>query len=287
MSGVGTCALPRTPLFLFRSAFDARGNSGTPTVDEQGQEALLFYDVGVLKAFFHHARVAFQESRPGTGRDRSRSRASVSRTAGGPLGGDEKAEGAHPLMALRDHSTERMSRSSSSATMDDDATSRYEGEEDKRSDPICPGTAAELVACSETGLHGLSPRLESASILEKVSRRLSDLEIEILPCESDECETLMAADVRGSGTSLYRGKRAGVGRKPVPEWVAPGAGGAFARLVVIKELQPVPEHLPDDARHLFELTLDHHQVQYLLFFTTSFPLNFLILVGGPHGNRAG
>lgn len=48
---------------------------------------------------------------------------------------------------------------------------------------------------------------------------------------------------------------------PPPPPPAVGAGGAFARLVVIKELQLVPEHAPADVRRLLELTLDHHQVR--------------------------
>lgn len=107
------------------------------------------------------------------------------------------------------------------------------------------GTAA----VAKTGHpQGTSSCLGAARVLEEISCRVSALEAEISPREASQ-----SGGVSADGT-------AGVEEQPLPQSSAPEVGGAFARLVVVKELQPVPEHAPDDARHLFELTLDHHQV---------------------------
>ncbi|CAM9359647.1 unnamed protein product [Hapterophycus canaliculatus] len=246
-----------------RFASSAPGNSVASAVDEQIQEALPSYDLGVLKAFFHHARAAFQESRSGPAGDRGCSRAGGSPPAVGPTGRDKRGERRPPSKALGNCVFEQSSLSSSSAEMyvgmDGDEYSRYKGEEGKTPISMCSGTSAGSVVYPKSLLQGLFSSLGTVPIVQKISRRVSDLELEVLPRETDECETPMAGDIRGADTSLCREKQMEAERKPVPESVAPGVGGAFARLVVIKELQPVPEHVPDDARHLFELTLDHHQ----------------------------
>lgn len=109
--------------------------------------------------------------------------------------------------------------------------------------------AATVVGSKTGSLQGASSCLGAAAgVLEEISCRVSDLEVEILPRETSQSGALSA------------GGTAGVEGLPLPQSLAPEAGGAFARLVVVKELQPVPEHVPDDARHLLELTLDHQQV---------------------------
>lgn len=110
----------------------------------------------------------------------------------------------------------------------------------------CEGATAVLG--TKSGIRKALPPLESAHILKETVHRVSGLEERILP-----------RDTSDDGASLTA-NRAGVEEQPIPESLAPGAGGAFARLVVVKELQPVPEHAPEDARHLLELTLDHQQV---------------------------
>lgn len=110
----------------------------------------------------------------------------------------------------------------------------------------CKGATA--VMSTKNGLQKEVSPLESARILGETTRRVSDLESRILPRNhSDEGGSLAALS---AGATEYLTAVSS----------APGDGGAFARLVVIKELQPVPDHAPEDARHLLELTLDHQQV---------------------------
>lgn len=127
----------------------------------------------------------------------------------------------------------------------------------------CEGTATEVPDSNMLPQKVFSPQ-ESARVLEEIRDRVSDLEAEVLQRETSEVET--GEDGRGSETVLPRrddARAVAVEEKPGPEPLAPGAGGGFARLVVIKELQPVPEHAPEDASHLLDLTLDHHQVDFV------------------------
>ncbi|CAM9330078.1 unnamed protein product [Scytosiphon promiscuus] len=239
-----------------QSALGAKGNLPTPAGDEEVQQALPSYDLGAMKAFFHHARLALEEG-PTEPADRLRS--NTSRPDVGPLGRNNTGEGTRTATTLRDCTLGGRSRSRGSVGIEDGATSRYEREEDEASNSLRNGATSETITYSTRRLQGLFPPLQSVSTVENVLRRVSDLESEILPCTTHQCETLMAADVGGSCYSLRGDKRVLLELKPVDGSVAPGAGGAFARLVVIKELQPVPKHIPDNARHLFELAMDHLQ----------------------------
>lgn len=100
---------------------------------------------------------------------------------------------------------------------------------------------------------------DAASVLDEVNRRVAELAIEILPREEYN-----GGREGGSGgecdTHCSNGRRV---EKDLTKTVAGnGAGGRFARLVVVKELQPVPEHAPNDVRPLLELVLDHQQVTF-------------------------
>lgn len=103
----------------------------------------------------------------------------------------------------------------------------------------CEGATTAVVG-TKSGLQKAVSHLELDRILGETAHRVSRLEAKVLPRDT--------------------GNRAGDEEESIPESLAPGAGGAFARLVVVKELQPVPEHAPEDARHLLELALDHQQV---------------------------
>lgn len=101
---------------------------------------------------------------------------------------------------------------------------------------------------------------DSARIFDAVVRRVSKLETENLPSEINNALEAQGTN-RQASTKLPRMGQARVEEhhaKPLPPAV--GTGGAFARLVVIKELQLVPEFAPIDIRHLLELALDHQQV---------------------------
>lgn len=101
---------------------------------------------------------------------------------------------------------------------------------------------------------------ESARVFDGVGRRLADLEIDICPRyvrERGTGEDGQSPSGRGAHDEPKRPERQTSSTVPTPQ----GVGGEFARLVVVKELQPVPEHAPEEARHLLELALDHNQVK--------------------------
>lgn len=120
---------------------------------------------------------------------------------------------------------------------------------DGETPPALGREGTEPVVGTESRLRRTLSPAESARLAGEIARRVSNVEAEILPHETSDGETT------ANGI--------GLDEEPNPESTAPGAGGAFARLVVIKELQPVPEHAPENVRHLLELTLDHHQVTSL------------------------
>lgn len=233
----------------------SRGTPAAPTAEAVAEEATPFYDLGVLKALFHHAQVALQAKHPTKASGRSRSRANLPRPfVSPPCKGTDEGE-ALPSAPLGDCSSEQSSQLSDGVRGGGVAYhggGDNEGQGDGKDGGMfsalgCEGTAT--VSGSKAGLlQGTSSRLGTARVLEEIACRVSELEAEILPRETSQSWELSA-----DGT-------AGVEEQPLPQSFTPEAGGAFARLVVVKELQPVPEHAPDDARHLLELTLDHHQV---------------------------
>jgi len=219
-----------------RSAFASRRASAASAADAEAEEARLSYDLGALKALFHHAQVVIEEKHHAADRGRGRSRADLSRQsvvpgASGTLGAE--ALSSAPVEACP---SEQSARSSGLAS------GRGDGEEL----PALEREGASPVVGPKSKLQREFSPSEVARLVGEIAHRVSDLEVEILPPETGD-----------SGTTAYR---VGLDEESNPESPAPGAGGGFARLVVIKELQPVPEHAPDNVRHLLELTLDHHQV---------------------------
>lgn len=222
-----------------RSAFASRGASAAAAADAEAEEARPSYDLGVLKALFHHAQVVIEEKHHAADRGRGRSRADLSRPSVVP-----GRNGALGREALSPAPVEACA-SDQSARSSECVTGRVDGEEL----PALEREGAATVVGGKSELQReLSPS-ESARLVEEIAYRVSDLEAEVLPSETDDGETT-AGGVE-------------IDEQSNPESPAPGAGGGFARLVVIKELQPVPEHAPDTVRHLLELTLDHHQVGHV------------------------
>lgn len=213
------------------------------------------YDLGALKALFHHAR-AVRGKKPFSARDRSgaddNSNSPVSSADGweretprAPIkgvpdrgsspsnngGGDDLAGGGSTGKVVRDIGAKRSG-----------STGDHEG---------------ETVTDSKGPLAGGLTPDQSLRVFDEIGRRLSYLEMEISPrniCERGSEEREQSSD------RAPRSDRATPKKQSTPAPVPVGGGGGFARLVVIKELQPVPEHAPEDVRHLLERTLDHHQV---------------------------
>lgn len=234
-----------------RSSLDSCGASAAPTSDAEVEQACPpYYDVGALKALFHHVQAVLEEKHHTVARGRGHSRGSLSRSSVGP--GDRNNQGAEAPPSAPPCASEQ------SCWLDGDVRETSLINDDSGDEGVSDRGGGNMIsalgcegATSVVGTTGglqkaLSP-LESARILGATVRRVSDLEVEILP-----------RPTRDDGATLTA-NRAGV----VPEPLAPRAGGAFARLVVVKELQPVPEHAPEDARHLLELTLDHQQVIFV------------------------
>ena len=103
-----------------------------------------------------------------------------------------------------------------------------------------------------------------AHALNSIASRVASLETENFPSGFNSLETEPVVVDREKSEKIRRMGQARTSQeqhdKPFPP--AEGvAGGAFARLVVVKELQLVPEHAPTNIRHLLELALDHHQVR--------------------------
>lgn len=106
---------------------------------------------------------------------------------------------------------------------------------------------------------------DSARILDAVASRVSKLETENLPSEINDALEPQGAN-RPASEKLPRMSQARVTERAKPLPPAVGTGGALARLVVIKELQLVPEYAPSDIRRLLELALDHQQVSRLIVY---------------------
>ncbi|CAN0372550.1 unnamed protein product, partial [Ectocarpus sp. 12 AP-2014] len=244
-----------------RSVVDAPGTPDAPPVDEQPEQVPPSYDVGALKALFHHAETAHEEKRSGAARRLGFHCRNVSSSPLSPPACRDtmatKEEGASEQRSPRSNSSCIDEGSEPSEGGGNDDGGRREGRAILAVD--YEGTAAE-VSDSKTFPQKVFYPQESARVLEEIRDRVSNLEAKVLPHETREVET--GADGTGSETFLPRrddARAVVVEEEPGPEPLAPGAAGGFARLVVIKELQPVPEHAPEDASHLLDLTLDHHQ----------------------------
>lgn len=181
-------------------------------------------------------------------RRRGRSRGSVSRPSVDPGGRDNQGTDVSPC-ASEQKSTWCGGGAREGSLSDDggaDEGMSDRGDEKMTSVLGCEGAMA--VVGTKSVLEKAVPPSESSRTLGETARYVSDMEARILPRDaSDDGASLTANRARAEG-------------QPIPESRAPRAGGGFARLVVVKELQPVPEHAPEDARHLLELALDHQQV---------------------------
>ncbi len=222
-----------------RSTLASPGASTASAANAEAEEVHPSYDLGALKALFHHAQIVIEEKHHTADRGRGRSRADLSRPSAvpggiGALGGEALLSA--PVEAC---ASEQSARSSACVT------GRGDGEELR----ALEGEGAAPAMCPMTELQREFSPKESARLVEEITHRVSDLEADILPPETGD------GDTKAEGVETDEESN--------PESPAPGAGGGFARLVVIKELQPVPEHAPDNVRHLLELTLDHHQVGYV------------------------
>lgn len=218
---------PRTPQSCRRSV--GGGNAPYPPSTS--------YDIGALKALYYHVRTALDEKRTKT---RRLSRRVQSRA---PEGWKEESA-ATPRECVPD---------TNALGCDDGQNGRItDGESDSEDTSDIGGSKGRF--------DGGVAAAESACVFDGVDRRLSDLEIDIFPHNAWE---------RGTGQDGHSPSGPGARDKLTrleehsATTVSPAqrAGGAFARLVVIKELQPVPAHAPEEARHLLELALDHHQVR--------------------------
>ncbi|CBJ29850.1 hypothetical protein Esi_0163_0029 [Ectocarpus siliculosus] len=244
-----------------RSVVVAPGTPDAPPVDEQPEQVPPSYDVGAFKALFHHAETAHEEKRSGATRPQGFHCRNVSSSSLSPPACRDtvttKGEGASERSSPRSNGSCIDEGSEPSEGGGNDDGGRGEGRAISAVD--YEGTAAEVSDSKTFPQKVFSPQ-ESARVLEEIRDRVSDLEGKVLPHETSEVET--GADGTGSETFLPRrddARAVVVEEEPGPEPLAPGAGGGFARLVVIKELQPVPEHAPEDASHLLDLALDHHQ----------------------------
>ncbi|CAM9404677.1 unnamed protein product [Ectocarpus fasciculatus] len=256
-----------------RSLVEAPRTPKGPPVDEQTEEVPPPCDVGALKALFHHAETAHEEkcceaARPQGFHRRSLSRSSLSSPACRRDTMATKGDGASERSSPWSNSSSIDAGSEPSDCGGNDDEGRGEGRAIPAVDyegaaAAAAAAAAEVRDDSKILKQRVFSPQESARVLEEIRDRVSDLEAKVLPREqTSEVET--GAD--GTGSEDFLPRRDDHARAVVveeeetgPERLAPGAGGGFARLVVIKELQPVPEHAPEDASHLLDLTLDHHQ----------------------------
>ncbi|CAN0275302.1 unnamed protein product [Ectocarpus sp. 6 AP-2014] len=273
-----------------RSVVVAPGTPDAPPVDEQPEQVPPSYDVGALKALFHHAETAHEEKRSGATRPQDFHCRNVSSSSLSPPACRDtmptKGEGASGRSSPRSNGSCIDEGSEPSKGGGNDGGGRGGGRAISAVD--YEGTAAEVSDSKTFPQKVFSPQ-ESARVLEEICDRVSDLEAKVLPNETSEVET--GADGTGSETFLPRrddARAVVVEEEPGPEPLTPGAGGGFARLVVIKELQPVPEHAPEDASHLLDLTLDHHQAgRYALALETLHRgvLMWEELLGGGEGDH--
>lgn len=212
------------------------------------------YDLGALKALFHHARISYKDNRSPV-RIRSRSDRSLcdevaSRHKADATTSEPRGYGA----------TERVSRAKSCGEGERSTGGARSGPVAARSSRI-GGHDGETVSDPADRLARVYTPTDSARILDGVVGCVSKLEKENL-FPSDFNNSLEAQGVnRQESWKLPLMSQARVEGQAMPLPPAAGAGGAFARLVVVKELQLVPEYAPFDIRHLLERALNHHQVR--------------------------
>ena len=232
-----------------RSSLASSGASGALTSDAEVDQACLPpYDVGALKALFHHVKAVLEEKHHTlVVRGSGQSRGSLSRSFAGPEDRDNDGAGASPSAPRCEGGVAKAYPTGDNR--DDDGAS---GREEWKMFSTLKREGEKAIGDTKSGLQKFVSPLESARILGEIAHRVSDLEARVLPgATSDEGASMVGAEAQPT--------------------LALGPGGAFARLVVIKELQPVPDHAPEDARHLLELTLDHQQVISLPWALVSVP----------------
>lgn len=221
-----------------------------PTDAQVGKHRL--YDLGALEALFHHAHAA--RKKKGTA---GRSRLEFLPPTLSSDDGTEKepdctwGEGAlGPNLRVNDDET------GGSKKENRHPVGRKRSTLCKVSS-LAGGCERESFSDSKAPSQSKLVPLKSVRIFAEIKRRVVNLETEMPKRGSNE----ITSEENGGGPSRsHLLPRRGLQEKATSLSPAVGIGGAFARLVVIKELQPVPEHAPDDACRLLELTLDQHQV---------------------------
>lgn len=240
-----------------------------PTTAEASQPSS--YDFGALKALFHHLRAAHEENCV-------RQHAGLSSTPGvgprshGGLGNSDLLLVNDQLLAAR-YTTVSASETHAERPGSSPHTSGIRSDEsiDCQSDTVDTEHIEQELGQEDDGYReqrggsvgshrgeGTARTRDSGKIYDLVTDWVSELELEIYPGnvhEGGDTKTgsyFQSVDFPGGvgldpDCSIFRGVR---------------HGGSFARLVVIKELQPIPDHAPQDAVTLLELALDHQQVEY-------------------------
>lgn len=232
-----------------------RGEKNLPVSSAAAQPAQRSfpYDLGALKALFHHARISYKDNRFPV---RIRSRSDRSQYDGVTSRHKAEATTSEP----RGYgATERVSRAKhcgGGKLLTGGAQSAVTPRSLRNG-----GHEGETVSDPTDRLARVYTSTDSARILDGVVRCVSKLETEnLLP--SGLNNSLEAQGVnRQKLLKVPRTGQSRVERQATPLPPAAGAGGAFARLVIVKEFQLVPEYAPFDIRHLLERALDHHQVR--------------------------
>lgn len=276
---IRTTDIPRTAFFselLYPCSYrqnDSRptqapnpSDPGTTDVGSRSNQSITSeasqpsYDLGALKAFFHHIRAAHEENRPRQHAGLNSTPAAGPRLQGGwgnsdslsvneqPLPERQTTEGVGKTSAERPESNLDMSEGRSNESVECPSDT----DETEHSGPAQGGGKAghrgeEMVRMRDSG-----------QVFDQAMDWVSKLELKICRRNINERRDtrtgsyLQPVDLPG-GVGCDRDRSVSTGL---------GHGGNFARLVVIKEIQPIPDHAPRDVVRLLELALDHQQVKY-------------------------
>lgn len=231
----------------------------TSTNDSSTDHQPSPYDLGALRALFRHIRAAYDEHRT--------RKYDGMRVMSAP---SSRSQPEQALQGRRGPSTARAENRLYTSGSGIDASLDYQGAVDdtryvkrelgKEEDHEGEGTGGGV----RVEQRQATPRAAvSRKMLDMITRWVSELQLEMRPRDFHEDGDMM----KGKFLQLLA----------VPAEVESGAesyvsmgmgqGGCYARLVIIKELQPIPNHAPRDVVPLLELVLDQQQVNAL--FTTS------------------
>ncbi|CAM9626931.1 unnamed protein product [Laminaria digitata] len=242
--------------------------SSAATRQARQAERRLPYDLGALKALFHHARISYKENRSSV---RIRARTDRPRPAGASSRHKAQATASEPRGCS---ASEQVVRAEiCEVVVGGGLKGGARGAVAARSLLIGGGHENEIVSEPTDRLKTkvYAPADSAEEVVDVIAGRVSKIEREN-NFPSGFNDSLEGRGVNRQASVKVKLKLPYVGQArvddhaakqplppPPPPPPAVGAGGAFARLVVIKELQLVPEHAPADVRCLLELTLDHHQ----------------------------